>query len=238
MPIIPKYGPNTIQFKLKYRTIQAPIQTNTYTIFFILVPGTHTVELGAPAPALTTSTLFYRCGRGIWAFQSVHVLFHCINHILVLVRQFLCVLCQPNFPHLCEIPRRWFGRMTLHHMVGQSISAASGNPLSKECFGPERNHEGKNQGLLVQQCSRKGHTQFGDVYFDPMMHAVFLSAGLVNQVSSLAYSDSSYVSPGLPRLNQSHHFRKYWLHCPAVCGQFISKFQKFVLTMSSASYAY
>ena len=96
-------------------------------------------------------------------------------------------------------------------MVGQSISAASGNPLSKECFGPERNHEGKNQGLLVQQCSRKGHTQFGDVYFDPMMHAVFLSAGLVNQVSSLAYSDSSYVSPGLPRLNQSHHFRKYWL---------------------------
>ena len=104
MPIIPKYGPNTIQFKLKYRTIQAPIQTNTYTIFFILVPGTHTVELGAPAPALTTSTLFYRCGRGIWAFQSVHVLFHCINHILVLVRQFLCVLCQPNFPHLCKIP--------------------------------------------------------------------------------------------------------------------------------------
>ena len=57
MPIIPKYGPNTIPFKLKYRTIQVPIQDNTYTIIFILVPGTHTVKLGAPSPALTTSTL-------------------------------------------------------------------------------------------------------------------------------------------------------------------------------------
>ena len=95
----PKKSSNTDQYK--HQCI--PMHISLFSILALLHPNKAWVMSSqapppAPLPPPAPSSTLANCVRGILAYQAVHV--HCcrIKHILLLlIRQFLSVLWQPNF---------------------------------------------------------------------------------------------------------------------------------------------
>ena len=155
---------DTDRFKLEYRPIQAPIQTNTHIIVFnfcastcqyrhwycqITCPGQHHQH-----PLLPVCQRYLSLPSRLRTRQQDQP--HPLDRQWFVIRQFLSVLLQQNFPRRREIPECLFGGMTLRDVLGRSISAASRNFLFKDCFGPEASHQGhKVRGCTYSSTQQK-----------------------------------------------------------------------------------
>ena len=123
---------NTDQIKPKYRSIHAPIQTNTHNIAFNTCTSTcqyrhqycqirhpsqlHPCSLHSQLPWLTVSHGFLCLPSSTLQQQQSQ------PHPLVCC-QTVSALWQPNFPHNSKIIQCLFCRMKLHYIVNKSILA-------------------------------------------------------------------------------------------------------------------
>ena len=113
---------------------------------------------------------------------------------MVVVRQFLGVLCQPKFPCRNEIPERPFCGMTPHDAVGKSISA--GLPAetfcSKTVLVPNGAMKAIRSRAARTKALRKTRAHFKDVHSDPTMQ---ICPSLPNEIVRLLSKLSKRLQP-------------------------------------------
>ena len=136
----------------------------------------------------------------------------------------------------------------LHDVLCESILAASGNFLFKDCFGPEWSHKGHKVRDSTYSSAQQRDTlrvRSQDFHSEPtiqLCHNIrrlsstskrlqppifqFSLQRCFNHFRSLASQDFFPIMlPGL------HQFHEHWKKRTAKCGQFIGTFQKLFLVV-------